>query len=392
MKTFEVSSRKCKNGRRKFKAILHEIYPDSCVDTENECGTQYNLNGITWLRSYCEAALPTIKDMSLRVEFLDEERSEVCGHGETGIDNGLPLFEDATMIGHFTKGYIEIITDADGNEKTVCCGEGYIDEMCYHNYVAKLEEDVANDMLPSGSVEIYRTEANESIKYLYGYKKDGRIPTEFIYSGFALLGVRPADNTAQLMELNSKEENAMDMNEIQAIVEQTVAALGVHTAEMNECKASCETQVSEANAKVESITAEMNELKASSEQIQKALDEARKELEEKHKELSALYEEMDELREELGKAKARERIGELNSAISGFSAEEQAYATNEINAFKANPIEGDITPVTNAIYAGIGKNAKQTAPVVEQNFATDIDIFGGIENPSVSNEDVDIFA
>ena len=101
---------------------------------------------------------------------------------------------------------------------------------------------------------------------------------------------------------------------------------------------------------------------------------------------------MDELREELGKAKARERIGELNSAISGFSAEEQAYATNEINAFKANPIEGDIATVTNAIYAGIGKNAKQTAPVAEQNSATDIDIFGGIENPSVSNEDVDIFA
>ena len=392
MKTFEVSSRKCKNGRRKFKAILHEIYPDSCVDTENECGTQYNLNGITWLRSYCETALPTIKDMSLRVEFLDEERSEICGHGDTGVDDGLPLFEDATVIGHFTKGYIDTITDADGNEKTVCCGEGYIDEMCYHNYVAKLEEDVANDLMPSGSVEIFKTETNEAIKYLYGYKKTGRIPTEFIYSGFAVIGVQPADNTAQLLELNTKEDNAMNMEEIKAIVDETVAALGNHTAEMNEYKASCDTLVSEANAKVEAITSEMNELKASSEQIKKALDEASEELNEKHKELAALYEEIDELREELGKAKARERIGELNSAISGFSAEEQAYATNEINAFKANPIEGDITTVTNAIYAGIGKNAKQTAPVAEQNSATDIDIFGGIENPSVPNEDVDIFA
>ena len=282
MKTFEVSSRKCKNGRRKFKAILHEIYPDSCVDTENECGTQYNLNGITWLRSYCEAALPTIKDMSLRVEFLDEERSEICGHGDTGVDDGLPLFEDATVIGHFTKGYIDTITDADGNEKTVCCGEGYIDEMCYHNYVAKLEEDVANDLMPSGSVEIFKTETNEAIKYLYGYKKTGRIPTEFIYSGFAVIGVQPADNTAQLLELNTKEDNA---------------ALGNHTAEMNEYKASCDTLVSEANAKVEAITSEMNELKASSEQIQKALDEAMEDLDKKHKELAALYEELDELRE-----------------------------------------------------------------------------------------------
>ena len=184
----------------------------------------------------------------------------------------------------------------------------------------------------------------------------------------------------------------MNLEEIKAMIPEIVASLGIHTAEMNEYKASCDTQVSEANAKVEAVTNEMNELKASSEQIQKALDEAREELNEKYKELDALHEELSELREELGKAKARERIGELNSAISGFSAEEQAYATNEINAFKANPIEGDIATVTNAIYAGIGKNAKQTAPVVEQNSATDIDIFGGIENPSVSNEDVNIFA
>ena len=149
MKTFEVSSRKSKNGRRKFKVILHEIYPDSCIDQVNECGTIYNDNGISWISEYCNAALPSIKDMSLRAEFLNEDRDEICGHGETGIVDGLPVFENADVIGHFTKGYIDQITDSDGNEKIVCIGEGYMDEMCYKNFVAKLEENVANGSAPS---------------------------------------------------------------------------------------------------------------------------------------------------------------------------------------------------------------------------------------------------
>ena len=69
MKTFEIfseSKKKGQNGRRKFKAILYQIFPDSCVDEEKEVGTQYNKNGITWLREYCEKALPSIKGMSLK--------------------------------------------------------------------------------------------------------------------------------------------------------------------------------------------------------------------------------------------------------------------------------------------------------------------------------------
>ncbi len=47
MKMFEISSKKNKNGRRKFKAILYTIFPDSCVDEANQVGTMYNKNGIT---------------------------------------------------------------------------------------------------------------------------------------------------------------------------------------------------------------------------------------------------------------------------------------------------------------------------------------------------------
>lgn len=393
MKTFEVSSRKSKNGRRKFKVILHEIYPDSSIDELNEVGTVYNRNGISWIREYCDKALPSIKDMSLRAEFLNEERDEICGHGETGVEDGLPVFENADVIGHFTKGYIETIVDEDGVEKTVCIGEGYMDEMCYKNFVSKLEENVANGEAPSGSVEIYRTENNEGIKYLYGYKAKGRIPTEFIYSGYALISVREADPTAKLLELNSKEETVMNEQEIKALIEQTVAQMSAHVAEINQCKAECETKIAEAAEQVATVTTEKNELQASAEAIQKALDEAREELSEKYKEIDALHEELNELREELGKAKARERVGEMNAAIADFSDEEKAYAQTEIDAFNANPVESEINSVVNKIWEGIGKKAKaESAVVVETNSAIEIEaIFGEVAISAPAAEDTNIF-
>lgn len=101
MKTFEIfseSKKKGQNGRRKFKAILYQIFPDSCVDEEAQAGTQYNKNGITWLREYCEKALPSIKGMSLKCEFLDEERTELCGHGMTDIEDGIVNLTSMLLI------------------------------------------------------------------------------------------------------------------------------------------------------------------------------------------------------------------------------------------------------------------------------------------------------
>ena len=398
MKLFELSNKTQKNGRRHFKVILHEIYPDSCIDETTETGTIYNRNGITWIEKFCQEALPSIKDMSIRVEFLNEDRDEICGHGETGIEDGMPVFEDADVIGHFTKGYIETIEDEDGNSKTVCCGEGYLDEMCYKNFVTKLEEDIANGQAPFGSVEIYRTEANEGIKYLYGYKEKGRIPTEFIYSGFALLNVPPADKTARILELNSKEDsNLMNEMEIKALVSQMIEEYSAHITEINKCKEECEAKIAEANEAVASVTAEKNELQASSEQIQKALDEAREELSKKYQEIDALYEELNVLRKELGEAKAKERVGELNAAISEFSDEEKSYAQAEIDAFNADPVASEINSVVNKIWEGIGKKSKadSATQIAEINSAVKIDIediFSEVGTVTTPAEDIDIFA
>lgn len=367
MKTFEISKRKSKNGMRKFKAVLHEIYPDGSIDEINEVGTIYNANGITWIKQYCENALPSLKDRSIRVEFLDNERTEIFGHGDTGSsDDGMPIFENAEVIGHFTGGYIDEIEDVDGNMKTVCIGEGYLDEMCYANYISKLSEDIENNQPPHGSVEIYRTDNNDSIKYKYGFKEKGRIPTEFIYSGYALLNVRPADNTARILELNKEDTNKMTDLEIKALISQTVNELSGHVSEINKCKEECATKIEETNKALENAIAEKNEIEANSKKIQEALDALQKELEEMHKKFDALWEERKSLEKALGEAKARERISEMDSAISSFSDDEKAYAKDEIDAFNADPIASEINSVVSKIWEGIGKAAKANAQAIAE--------------------------
>ena len=58
-----------------------------------------------------------------------------------------------------------------------------------------------------------RTADNDGIVYKYGYKDKGRIPTEFIHSGYAILGIAPSDKTAKLVELNEHKEETKTMNE-----------------------------------------------------------------------------------------------------------------------------------------------------------------------------------
>lgn len=402
MKTFEIfseSKKKGQNGRRKFKIILYKIHPDDCIDEVNEVGTEYNLNGITWIKEYCEKALPSIKGMFLRCEFLDEERTELCGHGMTDIIDDVPIFENATTIGTFTDGYIEEIEDENGEKVWVCIGVGEIDSSCYHNFCEKLDENIANGIFPKGSVEIMRTEDNDGIVYKYGYKDKGRIPTEFIHSGYALLGITPSDDTAKLVELNEHKEetNTMDEAKITALIEQTVSAYTNHTSEINECKKECDEKVKELNKCLDKEKAEKNEAIANSEKIQAALDECRNELSETHKKLDALYEEMDALRDELGKAKAKERVGELNAAIAAFTDAEREYAKAEIEAFEADPITSEINSVVNKIWEGIGKTAKANADAekvaAEQNAAkANIeDIFSVVDTGANVPEDTNIF-
>lgn len=396
MKLFEVSSRKSKNGRRKFKLILHEIYPDSCIDAVNEVGTIYNENGITWIEEYCQNNLSTVKDMSLRVEFADEfNRVEILGHGETGLQDGLPLFENADVVGHFTNAYIDEIVE-DGVTKKVAIGEGYLDEMCYPDFVAKLIEDTANGEAPYGSVEIYRSGDNSGIIYKYGYKENGRIPTDYIYSGYALLGIRPADKTARLLEINesNKEEKTMDENQVKALIGQVVAEMLATSAELNKCKEECAAQVAAASEAVAAKDKQIEELNSQISSIQSELDACKREKNELNTANETMQTEINSLKETIVESQKKEKIGELNAAIADFSDEEKAYAQAEIDAFNADPITSEVNSVVNAILVGVGKKAREAAAVVaEQNAAkADIeDIFAEVGVTPTSEEDSNIF-
>ncbi len=400
MKTFEIFSetKKGQNGRRKFKAILYQIYPDSCIDEANEVGTDYNLNGITWIKEYCEKALPSIKGMSLRCEFLDEERTELCGHGMTDVDDGVPIFENATVIGTFQDGYIDEVELPTGETITACIGVGEIDSSCYHNLCEKLDENIANGIYPFGSVEIMRTADNDGLVYKYGYNDNGILPPEFIHSCYAILGIAPSDKTAKLVELNEHKEETKTMNEaeIKALIEQTVSTYTNQIAEINQCKSDCESKVAELSQAVETVTNEKNEIVAESAKIQEALEACKADLKKKNEELDALWEERNALDKALGEAKAKERIGELNAAIAEFSDEEKAFAQAEIDAFNAAPVESEINSVVDKILIGIGKRAREEAAakvVAEQNAANDAsieDIFSAVEEPAAA-EDTNIF-
>lgn len=390
MKKFELSSKKKRNGRRPFKTILYEIFPDSCV--VDKTGTQYNDNGITWLREYCEKTLDTIKGMSLTVEFIDDERTLIAGHGDTGIEDGLPIFNNATMIGTFDKGYIADI-EIDSITKTVCIGEGTIDEMRYKPFVEKLEESLNNGETTFGSVEIYKTDENNGIVYLDGWKEKGRIPTEFIHSGYALLGVTPADKSATLLELNEKEEqNKMDEKMLKEFVTEIKSVIS----ETNSKNDELSTKITELNSVVAEKDNTISELNASVEELKSALDAVKKEKEELWDKESQLYAEADLLRKQLAEAQVKERIGELNEALSVFTEDEKAFASEEIKAFNENPLVSETNAIVTKIYAEIGKKEKEAKETLsEQNSAKDTiveDIFSEInENIEDKDEDVSIF-
>ena len=396
MKTFELSKKDSKNGRRHFKVILHEIYPDSCVDEKNGVASEYNDNGISWIREYCEKALPTLEGKSIRCEFLDEERTFLNGHGETETKDGLPIFENAVMIGTFEKGYITDI-ETDEGIKTVCIGEGTIDGLCYHNFCEKLEEDIEDGNAPFGSVEILKTGDNPSIIYKYGYKDYGRIPMVFEYSGYALLGVRPADKTAKILELNQsnnvdKEDFTMGENEIKAIVSQVISEMNSSAEEINKMREDCEKRIAESQTLITELQEEIKDLNENIAELEAkvaALNDANNAL---TTEKEAMTGEINELKSNLENAQKKEKIGELNAAIKEFTDEQKAFAQAEIDAFNENPLTSEINSVVDKIHAEIGKKYIEEAKKASEHVEDDVeDIFSEINEKKVSEEDVDIF-
>lgn len=379
MQIFEISKKSTKNGKRKFKAVLYKIHPDSCI--VNKTGTEFNANGITWIEEYCQNNIDSIKGMSVTVEFIDDDRVEILGHGETGIEDGIPVYNNATMVGYFEKGYI---TDMEigGENCRVCVGEGYFDYMRYKPFVDNLEEKLNNGETIFGSIEIMGTPENDNkIVYLDGWKPEGRIPIYYVHSGWSILSLKPADDKSTLVELNqnkSKEETVkMDEKELKALIVTTINETNSKNDELS-------NQINELNSTIVEKDNTISELNASVEQLQKALDDLKKDME-------TYWAEREEIEKELTKAKVAQRLSELNSAIENYTEDEQKYAEVEINAFKEDALNGNIDAIVSKICVGIVAKQKELEKIAEQNSAkedNDVeDIFSEVNSDDNTNSD-----
>lgn len=375
MAFFELSAKRKNNGRRDFKMVLHEIYPDSCI--KDKIGTMFNGNGICWIEQYVLDNMDSVKGMSLTAEFLNKEKTELNSHGLTDQKDGIPIFENAEIIGNFSHSTIE---DVEINNETKRChvGHGEIDEMRYYNFVQELEKRFADGSAPLGSVEIVRQIDQDQIVYQNGKFEQGRIPTHFCYSGFAVLGIEPADKSCVMLELNEQKEEIFHMDEIKKMFSDLCALINENTA---------------AKQTAEELNAQIAEQNASVAQLQAALEEIKKERQALDEKYNQLWAETELLRQEVAKAKVKERVGELNSALVDYTEEEKKYAETEINAFNADPMSVEINSIVDKINIEIGKATKAAAKVAAEQNALEkqhVDIFQEVHSAD-NDKDVSIF-
>lgn len=403
MATFEMSSKKYKNGRRKFVATLYELQPPECV--VDDVGTKYNKNGITFLEEYAQEQLDSIQDMSVRVAFVDDERTMISDHGETGIINDMPVFKNATTVGHFTKGWIDDI-EINGEKKRCVLGEGYLDEMCYPDFISSLEEDLNNGVSIDGSIEIYKPKDSEGIVYKKGWIEKGRIPVNYIHSGWDMV-LLPADTSSTLVELNNvnKEEKKnmeFNMDELKSVIQSTLTEINSEKKSRDEEVSELNNTITELNSQIEEKDNKISELNASVDQLQETLKKM-------ESDRDTYWAEREILEKEIAKAKVAEKLAELDGSLSEFNAEEKEVAKEDIEELKKNinacqkkeelnNVTSEINSIKSKICMEIvarQKKAESEARISEQN-SEEVkieDIFSEVcsEKYVDDDEDVNIF-
>ena len=197
-------------GRAKIKMSALEIVPDN---------SRYNDNGITWLKEYIESNIESAIGMPYVVSWLDEENQIPSDHGTMSFDDEGNVIFDGETVGSVQDAYIENV-EIDGEIKTLLMTEGYIYKQRYSKFLEWLKAEIDNGKV-YGSIEINGKGSSKTIGYLDGdvnddgTKKIGRIPTEFDFSGLAILYLTtPADKNSIVFEVNQKEGVLKNMNVI----------------------------------------------------------------------------------------------------------------------------------------------------------------------------------
>ncbi|WGE41026.1 hypothetical protein [Bacillus stercoris] len=375
----EINNQRKVSGRTFVKWVVLEIH---------ENNTQYNKNGITWIEKYVNANLNSIKDMPLCVEFIDCENSEPFGHGMTEIKDGTPLFENSTVVGVTTNGYIDTI-EVNGQQKRVLIGEGFIYNQRYPKFVQWLKSKMFDGEFPETSVEISAVEDSSSIEYDGGYKEKGRIPMRFDFTGDAILGIDPADDAAVLLELNNnhKEEQSMAKTQDEALVELNN--------KLNIENKALETKVTELNEALKKKDEELNAAVKAAKDEKAKVEEKEKEIKKAKEEKEKADAELNSLKEFKQNAENEKLKSELNQDLNKYTEKEKSVAKEKIELFSKSPSLELKTQILSEINSSIAQSfiaQRQKNQSTETNSTNDKDIFSEIndagQESSVSIDDL----
>lgn len=371
----EVNQSKKYAGRTNIKWILLEIHDSS---------DRWNKNGITWKEEYIKKNIDSVRNMPIAAEFLDEsEKDEPHGHGLTDIRDGEPIFEDSIVVGVAEHGYIDTV-EINNRKIKALIAEGYIYNQRYPEFVKWLKNQMSMGEMPETSVEICASDGNSTIIYEDGYKEKGRVPMIFDFSGSAILGIPPADNSALVIELNQKK-GEKSMAENKDILELS-QKLDEKNTEINSLKDSLKTKEDE----LKGVTAELNEKTEEVDGLVNKLKEVESELNELKKENEDLTSELNELKEFKKEVEEKRLISELNSKLKSYTEEEIKVVETEINEFKESPTQEKLNKIISEINSNIAKKVleeRKNAKNAEQNSVnTADDIFGDIYEVN-SNEE-----
>lgn len=376
---YEISSENKIAGRRPIKVVLHEIFPDN---------TRWQENGISWKEEYVQANLHSVVGMSIVAEFLTEDRDVPYNHGMTDVreEDKLPLFEDATMVGHFDKAYVDDV-EIGGVTKRCLVAEGTLDEMRYPKFVAWLRENMA-DSVVKGSVEIVgKPEHDGYIIYSGGWKEEGRVPQYYDYSGYAILSVKPADEAAIVMELNNKKLDKEDGTMDEKTKNELMAAVTGAVSEVN-------SKREEYWAKVDTLLAEISQLKADIAQKEADIKQLQADYDKEAAAKEAAEASLVEANAKITEMQNAAAVAELNAALAPYTEEQRAVAKEDIDAFNSNPGSVEINSIVGKICTAMVQAARESQ-IAETNAASQIDVFGMTDDAGKKENtdpaDVDVF-
>ena len=135
--------------------------------------------------------------------------------------------------------------------------------------------------------------------------------------------------------------------------------------ETNSKNSEYEAKISEMNEEVAKKDQIISEMNATVEQLRQEVDKIEKERDES-------WEQTRLLREEIAKIQVAQKIAELDRALEDYSEEEQAYAKDDIEAFKKDPTKVEIDSIVTKIKASVYDAIKQSKSFEKNSFNEDI--------------------